>query len=89
MTTNLQNEAQEEDPAVDEDMLFSAANNINTCIRQIVESLGFNDIWEDEHPRFTRSTWQFVVHDGDTLSGYWPWVAKQLQEESDAKSSDS
>ena len=28
---------------------------------------------DGEHPQLTRSIWQFVVANGDTISGYWDW----------------
>lgn len=40
----------------------------------------YNPDGDGEHPEFTREAWIQAVGAGDTLRGYWEWVASELEE---------
>jgi hypothetical protein len=33
-----------------------------------------------QHPRFTRANWRCVVGDGETVTGYWTWLADEISQ---------
>jgi len=37
-------------------------------------------VW-GEHEAYPAEDWQFEVANGDTRTGYWPWVANKLMNE--------
>lgn len=43
---------------------------------------GLQDVYSPEgggeHPEFTRRDWRWAVENDDTISGYWGWVASEL-----------
>jgi len=57
-----------------------AAFTFKTVVdRPLWEKLGFDDAWA-VHPDFSRSNWQSEAADGNVQSGYWEWVASQIEQ---------
>lgn len=40
---------------------------------------GLREKYGDEHPHWPKSDWQYLVANGDTNQGYWPWVEAQVE----------
>ena len=49
---------------------------------QLESKYSSGDSW-GHHPKYPREDWQHEVADGDTIAGYWVWVATQLSYEED------
>lgn len=49
----------------------------------------YNPDGDGEHPGYTRDAWRQAVSNLDTLSGYWAWVAHQLQAEQEDLDNDN
>lgn len=44
---------------------------------------------DGEHPGFTRWDWRQAVAEQSTITGYWAWVQRMLEEERDELDNDS
>lgn len=50
---------------------------------QLIEEYGYWAV----HPDFPREDWVYSVQNDDSRTGYWQWVAKQIEEEEEDGSS--
>ena len=58
--------------------------SIDDLVDQLVEEYG----WWNEHPKYPREEWKDEVASGNTLSGYWLWVANFIDSEGERNWSD-
>lgn len=39
-----------------------------------------------QHPEFTRADWRHAVGDGETVTGYWAWLASEIRQGKERRS---
>ena len=43
----------------------------------------YNPNGDGEHPHYTRTNWREEVSRGNTLLGYWCWVASEIEQDAE------